>query len=280
MKVKEIMTQDPIVAHVPGSRREALRLLITHNKTGLPVVNKKDGTYVGIVTRQMINAKPGEDQTALLLSKDYPVLSPGASLERAASLMIERGVHHLAVLEKGHLVGILTPADFLQAIEEMSLKTPVEEYAGTPCVPVYEGTPLPAVAAILNIAGVSALPVIDASGHLSGIVTDRDIFNLTFINGKVQMAELGLGEEENPWTWEGIRNVLRLYYEVKHIELPKVPVKKVMTRHPVTAFRRTPVSKVARTMRINDFGQIPLLDTKDRLIAMVYQMDILKALEK
>ncbi len=64
--VGDVMTPNPIVAQVPGSRTEVLRTMVKHNLTGLPVVKRADGSLAGIITRQDIFNKPDEDQLALL----------------------------------------------------------------------------------------------------------------------------------------------------------------------------------------------------------------------
>ena len=67
---------------------------------------------------------------------------------------------------------------------------------------------------------------------------------------------------------------------MKHIQLPKVPVKEVMVADPITIFRKTSVSEAARIMRKNDFGQLPIRDSKDKLLAMVYELDLLTAITR
>ncbi len=47
MKVKEIMTENPIVAELPGTRSEVLKQLVKHNITGMPVIKSADGTLPG-----------------------------------------------------------------------------------------------------------------------------------------------------------------------------------------------------------------------------------------
>ncbi|MDO9536716.1 MAG: CBS domain-containing protein, partial [Thermoplasmata archaeon] len=64
----------------------------------------------------------------------------------------------------------------------------------------------------------------------------------------------------------------------KHINLPKIPVKNVMISDPVTIFRKTSVSETARIMKKHDFGQLPIRDSQDRLVAMVYELDMLAAI--
>lgn len=276
MKIKDIMSKDVACAKLPGNRTAVLKLLVRENKTGVPVI-KADNTLAGFVTRQDIYAKPDEEQLALVMRTDCPTLSPDDPIEEGATLLVERDLHHLPIVQKKKLVGILTPADYLGVIEEMELETPVEDFVRTPCVPVYQGSPLAVVDAIFRVANVVASPVLDDEGILAGIVTDRDIFNLSNVDGHTAVSDLGIGEDEDSWTWEGLRNIMKLYYEVKQIKLPEIPVSEVMIKNPVTIFRKTSVSEAAKIMKKNDFGQLPIRDSKDRLIAMIYEQDLLVA---
>jgi CBS domain-containing protein len=88
MKVKDIMTENPIVAELPGTRTEVLKKLVKSNKTGMPVVKTSDGTLAGFVTRQDIFSKPEEEQLALVMKRDYPTISPKANVKDAAKVMV------------------------------------------------------------------------------------------------------------------------------------------------------------------------------------------------
>ena len=39
---------------------------------------------------------------------------------------------------------------------------------------------------------------------------------------------MGMGGDEDDWTWEGIRDTIRLHYSTSEIALPSVPVKQIM----------------------------------------------------
>ncbi len=129
----------------------------------------------------------------------------------------------------------------------------------------------------LKVSKTAALAVLDETGHLSGIITDRDIFNSSYVNGRAVARDLKIGDEDE-WTWEGLRNVMKLWYEVSKNELPGVPVREIMVKSPVTVFSKTTVSEAARIMRKNDFGQLPVRDSKDNLLAMIYDLDVISAL--
>jgi len=280
MKVKEIMTENPIVAELPGTRTEVLKRLVKNNITGMPVIKSDDGSLAGFVTRQDIFAKPDEEQLALVMRRDVPTIGPNASVKDAARTIVDKNLSHLPVVEKGRLVGLLTPTDMLIVVERENPQVAVEDIVRSPCVPIYAGAPLTVALATFKSAKALALPVLDDDAKLVGIITDRDIFNQTVIDSAVVMSDLGISDDEDNWTWEGLRNVMKLWYEVSRVDLPKVAVKEIMVKDPMTVFRKTLVGDAARTMRKHDFGQLPVRDSKDNLVAMIYDIDVVSTLTK
>jgi CBS domain-containing protein len=271
------MTPDPIVATIPGTRTEVLRLLVKHRLTGVPVV-RKDGALVGVVTRHHIFEKPLEEQLALVMRRDPPSVPDTAGMRDIASAFAAKGVHHLPVLRRRRLVGILTPTDLLEPIARMALEVAVEDLVRSPCLAVHESTPVNVASEIMLLGNVVALPVLDDRAHLSGLLTDRDVFALTRVDGRVAERELGIAGDEDAWNSEGLKNVMRLYWEERKVDLPTGPVRDAMVRTPVTVFRKTSVSEAARTMKKNDFGQLPIVDSEDRLFAMLYDTDVVSVL--
>ncbi len=280
MKVKEIMTENPIVAELPGTRTEVLKRLVKSNITGMPVIKSDDGSLAGFVTRQDIFAKPDEEQLALVMKRDVHTIGPNASVKDAARIMVEKNLSHLPVVEKGHLAGLLTPTDLLIVVERDSPQVTVEEIVRSPCIPIYADAPLTVALATFKSAKVLALPVLDDDAKLVGIITDRDIFNQTVVDSAVVMSDLGISDDEDNWTWEGLRNVMKLWYEVSRVDLPRLKVKEIMVKNPMTVFKKTLVGDAARTMRKQDFGQLPVRDSRDNLVAMIYDIDVVSTLTK
>jgi CBS domain-containing protein len=280
MKVREVMTENPIVAELPGTRTEVLKKLVKNNVTGLPVVKGDDGTLAGFVTRQDIFAKPDEEQLALVMRRDAPTIGPNASVRDAARIMVDKSLSHLPVVEKNRLVGILTPTDLLIVVEKDNPQIAVEDIVRSPCIPIYLTAPLSVALATFRAARVYALPVLDDDAKLVGILTDRDMFNQTIVDRSVVMSDLGISDDEDNWTWEGLRNVMKLWYEVSRVDLPKLSVKDIMIKNPMTVFRKTLVGDAARIMRKHDFGQLPVRDSKDNLVAMIYDIDVVSTLTK
>lgn len=277
-KVGEVMTTNPIVAQVPGSRNEVLKTMVKHNLTGLPVVRRNDGSLAGIITRQDIFAKPNEDQAAMIMNRDPLTISSKEPVQKAAKIFRDAHIRHIPVVDNHKLVGILTPTDLLSVVEKGGYNSSVERVIRSPCVPIFEEATLAVASVTLKVSKASALAVLDSAGRLTGIVTDRDIFNKSYIDGSVAVSELGLNHDQEEWSWDGLRNVIKLWYEVSKVELPGMPVKDIMVRDPVTVFKKTAVSEAARMMRKNDFGQLPVRDAKDNLLAMIYDNDVISIL--
>ena len=277
IRVRDIMTRHPVTARLPGTRTDVLRLLVKNKITGVPVV-RADGVLAGFVARHHLFAKPEEEQLALVMVRDYPSIDARASVQELARTLVDGDLHHLPVVERGKLVGIVTPADLMDVIADMGIERPVEEIVRTPCVAVHEGTPINVASHISRLGKVFALPVLDDETHLVGILTDRDIFSLSAIDRKAAAVELGLAGDEDAWNSEGLRNVMRLAWEERKIDLPRTPVRDVMIRNPVTVFRKTSVSHAARLMDQHDFGQLPIVDARDGLFAMVYELDVVSVL--
>ncbi len=277
-KVRDIMSRNPVCVKAPGTKKDVLRTLVRYNITGVPVVNE-EGKLLGIVSRRDIFENPGEEQVALLMRRDVPTVSEDDTIEYAASVMLRYGRRHIVVVDgERNVIGILTPQDFLGVVEERRISEPVEKYITKPCFPLHKCTPLPVVFCAMSLSSLPAFPVVDDDGKLIGIVTDRDLFEKAEVDKSVAISELGLGDDEDSWNWEGLRNVIKLFYMEEKVNLPKIPVEEVMIKNPVSIFSKSPAWEAARIMRKNNFSQLPVRNTHDDLIAMIFDSDLVASL--
>jgi len=275
VKVEDVMSKDLIVGHVPGTVRDALRILAKHNVSGMPVLKKGTNTVVGVVTRTDIFRNPEEDQLALIMTKDYKYVEKDQDIKDAAKLLYEHRIHGLPVInKKKDLVGIISPTDILEAITR-NIDTTVEQYFTNLVVPVYQETPIDIIMEIINITNEHALPVLNDEKKLVGIVTDGDLFKLSHIRESVSHSDIGMGGDEDDWTWEGIRDTVRLHYSTSEVSLPPVPVKEVMVTDVIKAFKNTTVTEVADKMLKNNISHVPVVDSEERLIGMVTDIDLM-----
>ncbi len=279
MLVKDVMSKKLIVGYVPGTVEEALHILAENNVSGMPVLKKGTNKVVGVVTRADIFKKADEDQLAMVMNKEFYSIKEDDDIKEAADLLYKHRIHGLPVLnDKDELVGIISPPDLLKTLIDKKIDDIAENYFTTLVVPVYIETPIPIIMEIINITNENALPVLDDDLKLVGIVTDGDLFKHSEIKEQLSESNMGLGADEDQWTWEGIRDTLRMYYATSKISLPKIPVREVMVTDVKTATKHTPVVDIAKTMIKYNISHIPVVDVNDHLIGMITDIDLMRCI--
>jgi CBS domain-containing protein len=275
MKIEDVMSTDLIVGYVPGTVKDALRALAKNNVSGMPILKKDTKTVVGVVTRSDIFRNADEEQLALIMSNEIHFVEKDQDVKDAAKLLYKNRIHGLPVINKRkHLIGIISPTDILKVLSERN-KDVAEKYFTNMVVPVYKETPLNIVMEIINITNENALPVLNDELKVIGIVSDGDLFKLSHVKESVSRLEMGIGDDEDQWTWEGIRDTIRLYYSTSKVDLPPVPVKQVMVTNVIKAFKNTPVKEIAKNMIKNKISHMPVVDESDRLVGMVTDIDLM-----
>lgn len=138
MKVRDLMTTDPLTATPEMLLKEAARLMVRNKVSGLPVIS--DGELVGIVTegdflRQEANRDqpyrfslldalfgdgpsepPAVEAVSEVMTEHVITITPEASIGEAARVMANQRVKRLPVVDaNGTLVGIISRADVVNA---------------------------------------------------------------------------------------------------------------------------------------------------------------------
>ena len=123
MRIREVVAakaQRSVVTVAPAaSVRELVALLDDHNVGALVV--SSDGTAVeGIVSERDIvrhlHRDPGvlDAQVSTIMTTDVHTCGPDASLDELSSVMTERRIRHVPVVEEGRLVGIVSIGDVVK----------------------------------------------------------------------------------------------------------------------------------------------------------------------
>ncbi|MHC1594463.1 MAG: CBS domain-containing protein [Methanotrichaceae archaeon] len=273
--VRDVMVDDVAYVTIPGSRDKVLETLKDRWVSGVPVVKK--GAVVGIVTRSDILRNPEEEQIALLMARNPVLVSPVSTVVGAAKLMAEHSIRRLPVVEDGTLVGVITIADVVRVVADTKIETPIEDYMENTLVAVWSEMPLPLVGAVMEYADAQACPVLDSNLMLVGIVSDRDLINATMIRDYVEKSNMAAASDEDEWTWDSTRDTMSLYYGVSRIELKDVPVKDAMVPA-ITAIKSSEIGECARVMRRELIDQMPVVNAHQKLIGMLRDRDLLRAL--
>jgi CBS domain-containing protein len=276
--VEEVMVRDVASAELPGSRDEVLEILKRKHISGVPIV--KNGELVGIVTRTDLLKNPEEEQIAILMTRNPITISPDNSIVEAARIILENNIRRLPVVEDHSLAGLITIADLVGTIAKLNIKTPIGGYIVNNVVSVWSETPLSVVGEIMELADVKAVPILDTNLTLVGVASDKDLINASIIEDKTEMTDMSAGSDDDAWTWESLRDTMSLYYSVAKIQLPSFPVKNIikLTGEPETAVLSSQVSDSARKMKRNRIDQLPVINSKRKLLGLLRDKDLLKAI--
>ncbi|SEH02672.1 acetoin utilization protein AcuB/CBS domain-containing membrane protein [Nonomuraea solani] len=127
---------------------------------------------------------------AQVMSRVLVVVKPDESPLMAWELMRRAGVHHLPVVDGGHVLGILTreqlAASWSGGPEQQSGRQVRALLDRGQRPRVRPDTPLARVTAVMLDAGCDAVPVLSGGG-LAGMVTARDV--LAAVAGRCRSAE-------------------------------------------------------------------------------------------
>lgn len=271
------MTQDPLVAEVPGNRQEVLQKLVQHAVSGMPVVKARTDELAGVITRSDIFRSPQEEQVALIMTSDPYTITRDADVSEAAELFFEHQIHGLPVVgDDGEtLEGVLSPTDILEVLHDEE-DAMVEDFITRKTSPIHEETPLTVAWETMNLTDWNALPVLDDNAELSGVVVDSDLFQHNEVQEDVTRDDLDLGEDAASQASERIGLIMPLYYANSRVDLPATPVSDIMVDEVVTVFRKTGVGAAAEKMSKHEINQLPVLDNDDRLMGMITDLDLMQ----
>jgi len=276
MQVKNYMTSDVVHVAIPGNRDDVLKILKRTGISGVPVIKNKK--IVGIITRKDLLRKPEETQLGLLMTSKPVVIEPDADIREAARLLVTHKVRRLPVVEDGILVGLLSVADLIHALAQMKIKEEIKDSYTSQTFAVWEETPLPLVGRIMEISGVDAIPILNHDSILQGIITERDLIRNSSIEDSVGVSDFSNGTDDDEWTWESIRDTHTISFGISKVQLPNRPVKQAMVKNVVSVPKNAEVSECALKMRRSRVDQMPVVNGDKRLVAMLYDRELIRAL--
>ncbi len=212
--VSDVMTADPETVSAATPVAEVIERLRVREYTALPVIDDQRRVVGVISDTDMLNAglsglsvslhkvvdpdllrdhlarlKDEGNTVGQVMTAPAVTVLPSASLRVAARLMHERELKRLPVVDAaGHLVGVIGRLDILRSIVSAhaqrtapsSHRLPQEgrtvaEVMDAEVLTVPDSAPLADVVGKLLASNAKRLLVIDAQGHLAGVITDTDI---------------------------------------------------------------------------------------------------------
>ncbi|MEX1096760.1 MAG: CBS domain-containing protein [Planctomycetales bacterium] len=115
----------------PEMRLDAVvSFLLEHEVSNAPVVEERDGrrVLVGFISEhdclehlsnELFYGSPSQPQSAATIMRKHPVcVEPDTELFTLASILVNHRMRHLPVVADGELLGIVSRADILKALDE------------------------------------------------------------------------------------------------------------------------------------------------------------------
>ena len=275
MIVRDYMTSDVVHVEIPGNRDDVLKILKRTGISGVPVIKNKK--IVGIITRKDLLRKPEETQLGLLMTSKPITIEPDMEIREAAKLLVTKRIRRLPVVEDNHLLGLLSVADIVHALAQMKIKDEIKDKYTSSTFALWEETPLPVVGRVMEISGVDAVPILDSENRLQGIISERDLIRSSSIEDSVGVSDFSNGTDDDEWTWESIRDNHTISFGISKVQLPNRPVKLAMVKNVVAVPQNAEVSECDLKMRRSRVDQLPVVNGDKKLVAMLYDRDLIKA---
>ena len=266
MKVKRAMSKNVVSVSVPGNREKALTLMRQENRSVLPVIKEGTNKLVGLLARSDLIGNPDEDQIAMLMSRDLVTVSPDDDIEEAVRRMIDNQVRRVPVVnDDEELVGIITSFDLVsQALANLDISSPVEDYMITTVPTTWTGTPLNVAFETMNQFGLKSVLALNDQAKLAGILTETDF---------IAESEIKSHRSEHSWDSTSV-----LYIEKNLLIFADKLVKDVAVDKVETANTKTKVTDCAKKMKSLHIEQIPVTGVDGELVGLVRASDLIKAL--
>lgn len=130
----------------------------------------------------------------------------------------------------------------------------IKERMSTPAVTITPDIPFQDALKLMREKGYRRLPVVNRSGELVGIVSERDLLYAT----PSPASSLSV--------WE-------LNYLLSQLQ-----VREIMTKHVITTTTDTPIEDAAEVMASRKIGGMPVVDANNYVLGVITETDIFKAL--
>jgi len=157
------------------------------------------------------------------MSKDLVTIDADTSIMKASRIMKQNEIQHLPVLSKGILTGIVSDRDLKEATPSKATTLDIHEmYHLLDTIKVKSlmpkrlftitaGETVEKAAAVMLKRHISALPVVDAQGTLTGIITKGDIFRAFVSISGIYQGPLAMGLElpDQPGYIKQVTDVIR-----------------------------------------------------------------------
>ncbi len=255
MKVKNVMTKNPVFIHDTEFMTHVRQLMRDRHFRTVPVVDNKNRVIGVLNEKELLNIYSTKSNVTVEgFTSEFPFVYPDMDMMQAARLMIEAGIGRVPVLKSGQdmtLAGILSMVDIFRNLDLD--KIPSTKISEVMTTDVKTCSPKDNVAKVwLNMkeTGFSGFPVV-RNGELIGMVTRRNIINAGY-------ARIEREDEQ------GTRSSM------------SPPVEKIMSTPAYSLTPETSLKEAVQAFLKLDVGRLSVVNG-GKLAGIVDRSDIIKA---
>ncbi|MBS3057401.1 MAG: CBS domain-containing protein [Candidatus Diapherotrites archaeon] len=227
-----------------------------------------DGTYCGIVTKRKL-FKTKIDVAKMKIQKvieKCPALSEADGIERIVQLMLNSETRILPVQRAGKIIGVVHALDVineLRAVNEMA-NMQAQQIATLNPIVLAEKDTIAKAMHIMRTKDIGRIPITDAKGRLSGILSFRDIvekYLLKPVSRKGSSVSRGRSASSS--------------FSPEHASMLNLPIADEMSDVVVTAGKKDSLSRIIQLMQQHSLPDIVLVEN-DRPVGIITIRDLLK----
>jgi CBS domain-containing protein len=271
MKAGDVMSSPVYVVETGENVARVRNLMLKHRISRLPVMEKS--VLAGIITKKDIGYRLRQSEplwrrrpidsipVSVLMTPDPATVTSDTSVGHVASLMIERDISGVPVVDSCEMAGIVTKSDLMKSAHIGSLTIRVEEIMED-VITVSRYHSLDHVIDLMRERNDKVV-VVNNDGSLAGIITESNLAFFLYSNEKAELPVKDitrLRKEES-----GGRKVLRYVYETA------VVAEDLMSRPVVTVLPGASVREAVAVMR--EQGINSLIVVEDQVIRGIIKRD-------
>ena len=276
MTLDEIIIRDFLKFSIPSDRALAIETMKKNDISELIAFKEGTDTFLGIININDILSKPEEEQLALIMRREIPVINKKDNIEKVISLFLSGDFYYLPIVDNGNVIGIISLKQLLPLVsKKYKLKKSIAEYIDhNYFMSVWEKTPTYIASKVMLNFKVSFLGVLDDKGKFVGLLDTTDMIRSGEIISGITESDATKGESGDDWDWNWKSSVL---IGTSNFYLPNKPVSNYLKKEYSTINENLSISQAIETLQKDGTRYIAVIGEDNALIGILRDVDILKA---
>ena len=276
MTLEDIIIRNFLKFSIPSERALAIETMKNNDISELIALKEGTDSFLGIININDILSKPEEEQLALIMRREIPVINKKDSVEQAISLFLSGDFYYLPVVDNGNVIGIVSLKEILPLVnKKYKIKKSISEFIDhNHFMSVWEQTPTYIASKIMLNFKVSFLGVLDDKGRFVGLLDTSDMLRAGEIISGITESDATKGESGDDWDWNWKASVL---IGTSNFYLPNKPVSNYLKKGYSTINQNLPISQAIEILQKEETRYIAVIGDNNVLIGILRDVDILKA---